>query len=717
MKNSKILRLLCYILIPILVAILLISFAYTYLKERNQAQAEFYENNYFNSDYFLVQYMFEVGNAAQELIYNNKNYTHSYDGDVKICYSSQNPYTEVEIQELYYLITYKELAITNVELTTDTNTIEGIKNYIASLDGKKANIINGNVTADSTIMNKKAIQYFTNFEYRYYKTVVNEVLDANTIEMEPIGTGSLALTGNGIVDTREYYQTSIKDFEIYSSYNEDINIRSLGGYQDEFINAFKKFESYMIYAIPVSTIVVILMCVYLIITIGHSKGVEGIDLNDLDRFIFEIVAGIAGGIIACIVYAMCEFSNYRPEGQVLKLYVSGYVAAIIAIYIFTLFVLITLIKRIKAKTLLETSIIWKLLVWIFKIIKFILINIRNGILRVINTFRSIITNWPESIKAAIILIIYAVISFFLILGLEVIGFFIVLFVTGILLYGLLEELNSYKKIEKHLKEMYDGIYNKKLDEKEFTRYFKKVVVYVNDISSGFEKAIEEGVKTERLKTELITNVSHDIKTPLTSIINYVDLIKKENIDNEKIKEYIEILDKKSQRLKKLTEDLVEASKASSGNVKLVWEKIYLKELINQSLGEFEDRFKSRGLQVILDLPEEPVSIYADNRYMYRVIDNLFSNIAKYAESNTRVYIDMWTQDGKVKILFKNISSERLNISAEELMQRFVRGDKSRTTEGSGLGISISKSLTELQRGKFELNIDGDLFKVELTFDI
>ena len=190
-----------------------------------------------------------------------------------------------------------------------------------------------------------------------------------------------------------------------------------------------------------------------------------------------------------------------------------------------------------------------------------------------------------------------------------------------------------------------------------------------------------------------------------------------NMNNEKIKEYIEILDKKSQRLKKLTEDLVEASKASSGNVKLVWEKIYLKELINQSLGEFEDRFKSRGLQVILDLPEEPVSIYADNRYMYRVIDNLFSNIAKYAESNTRVYIDMWTQDGKVKILFKNISSERLNISAEELMQRFVRGDKSRTTEGSGLGISISKSLTELQKGKFELNIDGDLFKVELTFDI
>lgn len=717
MKNSKILRLLCYILIPILVAILLISFVYTYLKERNQAQAEFYENNYFDSDYFLVQYMFEVGNAAQELIYNNKNYTHSYDGDIKICYSSQNPYTEVEIQELYYLITYKELAITNVELTTDTNTIEGIKNYIASLDGKKANIINGNVTADSTIMNKKAIQYFGNFEYSYYKTVTDDALDSSTIELEPLGDTGYAGTNQGVVDTRKFYNTKINDFEIYSSYKEDININSLGGYHKEFITTFDIFEPYMVYAIPCSTILILLILIYLIISIGHSKDVDGIDLNDLDKIIFEIVFGIAGGIITIIFLIMDEFQYYHPEGDLLKLYISGYIAAIIAIYILALVVLVTFIKRIKAKTFLETSLIWKILKLLYKVIKIVLISIRNGILRVVNTFRSVIRNWPGSVQVALFLILYIVFGAFLILAFEIIGLIIIMALTGILLYGLLEEIDSYKKIEKHLKAMYEGAHNKKLDEKEFTKYFKQVVVYVNDISRGFENAIEEGVKSERLKTELITNVSHDIKTPLTSIINYIDLIKKENIKNEKVKEYIDILDQKSQRLKRLTEDLVEASKASSGNVKLVWERIYLKELIKQSLGEFEDKFKAKGLEIIQDLPDEPVSIYADSRYMFRIIENLFSNISKYAENNTRVYVDMKLEEDEVKISFKNISSERLNISADELMQRFVRGDKSRTTEGSGLGISISKSLTELQKGRFELIIDGDLFKVELTFSL
>ena len=251
----------------------------------------------------------------------------------------------------------------------------------------------------------------------------------------------------------------------------------------------------------------------------------------------------------------------------------------------------------------------------------------------------------------------------------------------------------------------------------YCKEFKNVVEYINDISNGFENAIQEGVKSERLKTELITNVSHDIKTPLTSIINYVDLLKKEEIDNSKIKEYIEILDSKSQRLKKLTEDLVEASKASSGNVKLNIEKINIGELIKQTTGEFEDRFNDKKLEIITAIPEGIVYISADNRYMYRVIENLFSNISKYALENSRVYIDVVRDGGKVKISIKNISRERLNISADELMQRFVRGDKSRTTEGSGLGLAIARSLTELQKGNLDCKIDGDLFKVEITFDI
>ena len=245
---------------------------------------------------------------------------------------------------------------------------------------------------------------------------------------------------------------------------------------------------------------------------------------------------------------------------------------------------------------------------------------------------------------------------------------------------------------------------------------KELATYVNDVSNGFSNAVQESLKSERLRTELITNVSHDIKTPLTSIINYVDLIKQENIEDEKVNEYIKVLDQKSQRLKKLIDDLVEASKASSGNVKLNIEEINLDELLKQVIGEFEDRFDEKKLTVDLNLPRENVKILADNRYMYRIIENLFSNISKYSMENTRVYIDLINTGYMIKLEIKNVSKEKLNISADELMQRFVRGDKSRYTEGSGLGLSIAESLAGLQNIKFKIEIDGDLFKAILQWD-
>ena len=207
-----------------------------------------------------------------------------------------------------------------------------------------------------------------------------------------------------------------------------------------------------------------------------------------------------------------------------------------------------------------------------------------------------------------------------------------------------------------------------------------------------------------------------LQLPLRIAINYVDLLKQENIQNEKAKEYIEVLDNKSQRLKKLIEDLVEASKASSGNIKINKEVLNVKELLNQVTGEFEDKFNSRGLNIISKLPEKTVYIKADSRYLYRVLENIYSNVAKYAEENTRVYIDcILEEENTVTIYVKNISKDELNISADELMQRFVRGDKSRNTEGSGLGLSIAKSLTELQDGTFNIYLDGDLFKVAIKF--
>ena len=240
---------------------------------------------------------------------------------------------------------------------------------------------------------------------------------------------------------------------------------------------------------------------------------------------------------------------------------------------------------------------------------------------------------------------------------------------------------------------------------------------LNRVRDGMQKALNEQMKSERLKTDLITNVSHDIKTPLTSIINYVDILKRENIQDEKIRSYIDVLDRKSQRLKHLTEDLVEASKISSGNIRLDIQTINLKQLIKQTNGEFEEKFENRQLSMVCTLPEEEMLIRADGRRMWRVIENLYNNAAKYAMPGSRIYVDGMCAAGKVTVIIKNISESPLNFDAEELMERFVRGDVSRNTEGSGLGLEIARNLTIMMNGKFDIYLDGDLFKVILTFNL
>ncbi len=238
---------------------------------------------------------------------------------------------------------------------------------------------------------------------------------------------------------------------------------------------------------------------------------------------------------------------------------------------------------------------------------------------------------------------------------------------------------------------------------------------LNSIGQGARLAVEKQLKSERLKTELITNVSHDLKTPLTSIISYVDLLKKEGLASEHAPEYVDVLDRQSQRLKKLTEDLVEASKASTGNIQTHPEDVDVNLLLSQAAGEYAERLAAAGLTPVTTLDSGEPHIRADGRLLWRVFDNLLSNACKYALAGTRVYLTTEAKDGEVKIAFRNVSREPLNISAEELMERFVRGDASRNTEGSGLGLSIAKSLTELNHGALELTVDGDLFKATLVF--
>ena len=247
--------------------------------------------------------------------------------------------------------------------------------------------------------------------------------------------------------------------------------------------------------------------------------------------------------------------------------------------------------------------------------------------------------------------------------------------------------------------------------------FRKHAVNLNAVSDSVTIAVDERLKSERMKTELITNVSHDIKTPLTSIINYASLIGTTDPANPKMAEYSEVVVRQSDKLKRLIEDLVEASKASTGNLEIVPAPLDCGTFISQTAGEYKEKLESCNLSLIASAPDEPVIIMADGRRMMRIYDNLMNNICKYAQPGTRVYLNLEVINGNAVTTFKNTSSDELNISAEELVERFVRGDRSRNTEGNGLGLSIAKSMTELQGGTFDISIDGDLFKVTLTFPV
>ena len=297
---------------------------------------------------------------------------------------------------------------------------------------------------------------------------------------------------------------------------------------------------------------------------------------------------------------------------------------------------------------------------------------------------------------------------------------------GILLFAMLLEkviffgvlwviLMNMRNLKEGAKQIAAGDLHYKIATDKMYWEFKQHGETLNQIGVGIQNAVEERMKSEHFKTELITNVSHDIKTPLTSIINYVDLLEKEQLDNPTAQEYLEVLDRQSARLKKLIEDLIEASKASTGALSVKKESCEIGVMLTQAAGEYEEKLKQNELKLIIRKPEEELTILADGRHLWRVFDNLLNNINKYAQPGTRVYLDMEHRDNTVSVIFRNTSKCELHVTGEELQERFVRGDSSRNTEGSGLGLSIARSLTELMQGTFALFVDGDLFKVVLAF--
>lgn len=281
----------------------------------------------------------------------------------------------------------------------------------------------------------------------------------------------------------------------------------------------------------------------------------------------------------------------------------------------------------------------------------------------------------------------------------------------------LQQAIQRKKILEGICEINHGRLDYKFCASEFRGDYKELAEEINGIGEGLMRSVEENVKNERLKTELVTNVSHDIKTPLTSIINYIDLIQREGTWNENVENYVGVLEKKSQRLKQLTEDLLEVSQITSGNVALDMQPINMVELICQTGGEFNEIFEDVGLTVVTRLPNEPVMILADGSRVWRVVQNLYNNVAKYALKDTRVFVELKVSDGHAEFSIKDISAQGIRKAAQDLSERFVRGDESRGTEGSGLGLSIARNLTNLMGGTFDIDLDGDLFTVSITFPV
>lgn len=427
---------------------------------------------------------------------------------------------------------------------------------------------------------------------------------------------------------------------------------------------------------------------------GRREKKGPIYLNGFDRIPVEV--GVAIVCIAAVI--TLGFSVTVSDGVIGDFSITGTLYTVFIMVLgSTLFMwgYLSLVRRIKART------IWK-----------------NSLCRAIVTMcKRVYGARTTSRKLLIFFIIFFLAHIFLIAALSGIGIFLAFIGDMLILLYLIKDAAGMKTIKVGLDNIAAGDLEYKIDVSNLQGDNLEMAEAVNHVAEGLQHAVGKSMKDERMRSELITNVSHDIKTPLTSIINYVDLLKREQIENAKIKGYIEILDAKSQRLKQLTEDLVEASKVSSGNIELQMSRIVMQQMLHQAYGEFDEKFRKRGLETMLSMVEEPLVIWADGRQLWRIFENLLNNIAKYALGGTRVYIDLRIINKKAVLMLKNISEQPLNISADELSERFVRGDSSRTTEGSGLGLSIAMSLTELQKGSFDIYLDGDLFKITITFDL
>lgn len=622
-----------------------------------------------------------------------------------------------------------------------------VVNDTSELNGKLEDVVNALDQTVSTIANDLATYEYgneawsegnTNFRYLLINKDDQKVY-TNTSAYEDIKKEEAALEELRGIGRYVIVRPKLADFESDMSASasawKDI-AESYGGLGEDYVFAaavdtdypiqdsfYESAEAYGKYApylrsagmfIVVSVILLIVSLVWLTVIAGRRPEDDELHLNAFDRWKTEL--GAAAAIVPWLFGTILLGSSWNGIGyQVTSYNVNQFHYAtqymnyifnmttvdvlIISCYVGITMVLfltgyLSLVRRIKGKTLWKNSV----LCWIIRIFG-IFWKHRNVCLRtavLIGGF--ILIHWITFLSGGYPLFIL------LMLAAEAAAVFLTM-----------RAAIEKERIRKGIKEIASGNVSYQIPLEKLHGESREMAELVNSIGDGLNNAVADAMKSERLKTDLITNVSHDIKTPLTSIINYVDLLKRENLDDPKIQGYLEVLEAKAQRLKTLTEDVVEASKVSSGNITLEMMDVNLVEMVNQTIGEFSEKMEAKKLTVVASLPEEPAIVHVDGRRMWRVLENIFNNAAKYAMPGTRVYADLRVNNGKVSFSLKNVSENPLNISADELTERFIRGDVSRSTEGSGLGLSIARDLTQMQGGEFKLYVDGDLFKVVIEF--
>jgi len=565
-----------------------------------------------------------------------------------------------------YLSNYRYNLKEIQEILTDNNT-----NFLFELKDSKGNII---------------ISTYSNQEYQLSRTYTYNVNSFSLYDedLSPDTSGTDYYTVNC------YIKKTLTANDKYSM-------------AEYWINFAYKIRYAIIPVTIISIIAAIVLFIFLMCSAGRKKGIDTIVPNVIDKIPFDIFLCILLTIVAAEFTILPGLNNISTVGIIYLVIIFGTFNILLA-----LLACMTFATRCKLGGWWQNTII-------YRIIKFV-----TGLIRkIFYSIKYLFLNLPLIGKTVFFIIGLSFIEFMALAsfhGRSTLAF-VWFFEKLILVPAVLFIAIGLRKLQTGGKKIAAGDLGYRIDTKYLFWDFKDHAVNLNSISEGLSKAVDERMKSERLKTELITNVSHDIKTPLTSIINYVDLIKKEDVENETLREYIDVLDRQSARLRKLIEDLVEASKASTGNIEVNRERTEIGILLTQTVGEYEEKLKGNNLELILKKPEEDVFIMADGRLLWRVFDNLMNNICKYSQPSTRAYINLDIVDKHALITFRNISKSPLNISSDELLERFVRGDSSRNTEGSGLGLSIAKSLTELQQGTLDLYVDGDLFKVVVKFDI